>query len=88
MRGDAATEPLARRLLAEVCARSESFARLHDDPKLKDVKVFATDQILAMIMAAPRSAFSWDLVVNRVGNKLFLDKVCIDQVKEPVIERV
>jgi len=38
------------------------------------VRVFATDAILAVIMAAPRSAFSWDLVVNRVGNKLFLDK--------------
>jgi len=49
-------------------------AKLHDDPANKDVKVFATDQILAVIMAAPRSAFSWDLVVNRVGDKLFLDK--------------
>ena len=49
-------------------------ARLHDDPKLKGVRVFATDAILAVIMAAPRSVFSWDLVVNRVGDKLFLDK--------------
>jgi len=49
-------------------------AKLHDDAALKDVRVFATDQILAVIMAAPRSAFSWDLVVNRVGDKLFLDK--------------
>ena len=40
-------------------------ARLHDDPKLKDVRVFATDAILAVIMAAPRSIMSWDLVVNR-----------------------
>ena len=49
-------------------------AKLHDDPKLKDVKVYATDAILAVIMAAPRSAYSWDLVINRVGDKLFLDK--------------
>lgn len=49
-------------------------ARLHDDAKLSKVRVFATDAILAVIMAAPRSAFSWDLVVNRVGDKLFLDK--------------
>ena len=49
-------------------------ARLHDDPKLSNVRVYATDQILAVLMAAPRSAFSWDLVVNRVGDKLFLDK--------------
>merc|ERR1719267_288495 len=25
-------------------------------------------------MAAPRSAYSWDLVINRVGDKLFIDK--------------
>jgi len=49
-------------------------ARLHDDPKLANVRVFATDAILSVIMAAPRSSFSWDLVVNRVGDKLFLDK--------------
>ena len=49
-------------------------AKLHDDPKLAHVRVYATDAILAVIMAAPRSAFSWDLVVNRVGDKLFLDK--------------
>ena len=36
--------------------------------------MFATDAILAVIMSAPRSAFSWDLIVNRVGDKLFLDK--------------
>jgi len=49
-------------------------ARLHDDAALKDVRVYATDAILAVIMAAPRSAYSWDLVINRVGDKLFLDK--------------
>jgi translation initiation factor 3 subunit D len=49
-------------------------AKLHDDPKLKHVRVYATDQILAVIMAAPRSAYSWDLVINRVGDKLFIDK--------------
>ena len=49
-------------------------ARLHDDKSLSNVRVFATDAILSVIMAAPRSAFSWDLIVNRVGNKLFLDK--------------
>jgi len=49
-------------------------ARLHSDPANKDVRVYATDAILAVIMAAPRSSYSWDLVVNRVGDKLFLDK--------------
>jgi len=41
---------------------------------VSDVRVFATDAVLAVLMAAPRSAFSWDIVVNRVGNRLFLDK--------------
>ena len=42
-------------------------ARLHDDPALKDVRVFVTEAILAVIMSAPRSVQSWDLVVNRSG---------------------
>lgn len=36
--------------------------------------VFATDSILATLMCAPRSVYSWDIVVQRVGNKLFFDK--------------
>jgi translation initiation factor 3 subunit D len=45
-----------------------------DAKAVSDVRVFATDAVLAVLMAAPRSAFSWDIVVNRVGDKLFLDK--------------
>ena len=36
--------------------------------------VFATDAILATLMTATRSVYSWDIVVQRVGNKLFFDK--------------
>lgn len=36
--------------------------------------VFATDSILSTLMCAPRSVYSWDIVINRVGNKLFFDK--------------
>jgi translation initiation factor 3 subunit D len=36
--------------------------------------VFATDSILALLVAAPRSVLPWDIVVERVGTKLFLDK--------------
>ncbi|KFK28693.1 hypothetical protein AALP_AA7G034100 [Arabis alpina] len=36
--------------------------------------VFATDSVLATLMCATRSVYSWDIVVQRVGNKLFLDK--------------
>lgn len=36
--------------------------------------VFATDAILATLMCSPRSMYSWDIVIQKVGNKLFLDK--------------
>jgi len=49
-------------------------SELQERDDLSTVRVFATDAILAVIMAAPRSSFSWDLIVNRVGNQLFIDK--------------
>ena len=36
--------------------------------------VYATDAILSALMCAPRSVYSWDIVLTRTGNKLFLDK--------------
>ncbi|KAK1378736.1 Eukaryotic translation initiation factor 3 subunit D [Heracleum sosnowskyi] len=51
-----------------------------DDPVIRrfanedKATVFATDAILATLMCAPRSVYSWDIVVQRVGNKLFFDK--------------
>nr|CAG8586161.1 5804_t:CDS:10 [Entrophospora candida]CAG8595959.1 2510_t:CDS:10 [Entrophospora candida] len=36
--------------------------------------VFATDSILSLLMCAPRSVYPWDIVINRVGDKLFFDK--------------
>ncbi|KAJ2554425.1 hypothetical protein EV175_002587 [Coemansia sp. RSA 1933] len=39
-----------------------------------DIKVFATDAVVAMLMASTVSFSAWDIVVNRVGDKLFLDK--------------
>lgn len=39
-----------------------------------DATVFATDAILATLMTCPRSVYSWDVVVERVGAKLFFDK--------------
>lgn len=36
--------------------------------------VFATSAILALIMTASRSVQSWDVIVHRIGGKLFLDK--------------
>jgi len=50
-----------------------------DDPVIRQLaktqgNVFATDAILATMMCCPRSSYSWDIVVQRVGNKLFFDK--------------
>ncbi|KAJ0610507.1 putative eukaryotic translation initiation factor 3 subunit D [Helianthus annuus] len=51
-----------------------------DDPIIRrlanedQATVFATDSILSTLMCAPRSVYSWDIVIQRVGNKLFFDK--------------
>ncbi|KAG8461305.1 hypothetical protein KFE25_010492 [Diacronema lutheri] len=57
-------------------------ATASDDPVLHKLanapgatyNVFATDAIMAAIMAAPRSSYSWDIVVTRAGERLYLDK--------------
>ncbi|KAJ1433184.1 eukaryotic translation initiation factor 3 subunit D, partial [Ochromonadaceae sp. CCMP2298] len=36
--------------------------------------VYATDAILAQLMAAPRSVASWDVVIEKVQGAVFLDK--------------
>ena len=36
--------------------------------------VYATDSILATLMCATRSNYSWDIVVHKIGDKLFFDK--------------
>ena len=36
--------------------------------------MFATDTILATLMCCTRSAYSWDIVVQKIGGKVFLDK--------------
>ncbi|GAB4831183.1 Eukaryotic translation initiation factor 3 subunit D [Ancistrocladus abbreviatus] len=51
-----------------------------DDPVIRRLAnedkatVFATDTILSTLMCGPRSVYSWDIVIQRVGNKLFFDK--------------
>lgn len=51
-----------------------------DDPVIEelatkgDANVFATDAILAHLMASPRSVIPWDIVVQRVNNMVFFDK--------------
>ncbi|KAL5258316.1 hypothetical protein ACHWQZ_G008970 [Mnemiopsis leidyi] len=49
-----------------------------DDPIIRELAkeghVFATDSILATIMTCPRSYYSWDIIIQRVGSRLFFDK--------------
>jgi translation initiation factor 3 subunit D len=51
-----------------------------DDPVIqklatqKAANVFCTDAILAQLMAAPRSVYPWDIVVQKVQDTLFFDK--------------
>jgi len=52
-----------------------------DDPVIRRLvkteakaNVFVTDAILATLMCAGRSAYSWDIVVQKIGGKVFLDK--------------
>eukprot|EP00116_Pleurobrachia_bachei_P002791 sb/3463053/ len=49
-----------------------------DDPVIrelvKEAQVFATDSILSTIMTCPRSYYSWDIIIQRIGSKLFFDK--------------
>lgn len=70
-----AERPLAREQL-----RTFHTVTTTDDPMIRkytadtDANVFATDAILTSLMTATRSVYSWDLVVTRVGGKLFFDK--------------
>lgn len=36
--------------------------------------VYATDSVLATLMCCTRSNYSWDIVIEKVGGKLFFDK--------------
>uniref|UniRef100_A0A914VR58 Eukaryotic translation initiation factor 3 subunit D n=1 Tax=Plectus sambesii TaxID=2011161 RepID=A0A914VR58_9BILA len=51
-----------------------------DDPVIEKLamenagNVFATDIVLATLMACTRSVYSWDVVAVRIGDKLFFDK--------------
>ncbi|XP_033167293.1 eukaryotic translation initiation factor 3 subunit D-2 [Drosophila mauritiana] len=55
-----------------------------DDPVIRRLSrtmgnVFATDEILSTIMCCTRSNYSWDVVVEKLGTKVFLDKRYNDQ---------
>lgn len=52
-----------------------------DDPELPELlqedetaSVIATDHVLACLIAAARSVYSWDIVVTKISNRLIFDK--------------
>lgn len=49
-----------------------------DDPLIRELRhkgqVFATDSILSTLMCASRSVNPWDIIVRRIGDKLFFDR--------------
>ena len=57
-----------------------------DDPVIKRLaqenkaQIFATETAVAAIMTAPKSMYSWDVVIKK-----YLDKVFIDKRDEPNI---
>lgn len=39
-----------------------------------EATIFTTDNILSMLMCAPRSVYSWDIVITKSGGKVYIDK--------------
>jgi translation initiation factor 3 subunit D len=39
-----------------------------------EATIFTTDSILSMLMCSTKSVYSWDIVISRRGNKVFIDK--------------
>lgn len=76
------------RVGVQTCKNLKKFENLdfynvtaQDDPHLQEalqtdesVSVIATDQVLAVLIAAARSSYSWDLVVTKINNKILIDK--------------
>ncbi|CAF5180065.1 unnamed protein product, partial [Rotaria sp. Silwood1] len=49
------------------------------DPVIRQIckthgNVFATDAIISTLMCCTRSAYPWDIVVDKLGTRLFFDK--------------
>lgn len=69
---------MERRL--QVLERAAYNVTTSQDPVIQDLAekneatVFATSDILSMLMCAPRSVYSWDIVILHQGNKIYFDK--------------
>ena len=64
----------------QVLERAAYNVTTSQDPIIQDLAekdeatIFATSDILSMLMCAPRSVYSWDIVILKQGDKIFLDK--------------
>lgn len=64
----------------QVIERANYNVTASEDPILQqladkdEATILTTSGVLSMLMCAPRSVYSWDLVLERRGNKLFIDK--------------
>ncbi|KAJ5591964.1 Eukaryotic translation initiation factor 3 subunit [Penicillium hispanicum] len=47
---------------------------IHELAEKNEATVFATSDILSMLMCATRSVYSWDIVIVHQGDKIYLDK--------------
>ncbi|OQD70375.1 hypothetical protein PENDEC_c024G03778 [Penicillium decumbens] len=47
---------------------------IHELAEKDEATVFATSDILSMLMCATRSVYSWDIVIVHQGDKIYLDK--------------
>lgn len=47
---------------------------IQDLAEKSEATVFATADILSMLMCAPRSVYSWDIVIVKQGDKIYFDK--------------
>ena len=65
-------EPQELRDLVSVTASEDPILQELDDTDRANV--FATDDVLSMLMAASRSFYSWDVLVRKQGNKIYFDK--------------
>jgi len=63
-----------KRVFRNVTTSEDPIIKRLAEGKTPVAQVFATDAILSALMTAPRSVYSWDLVITRSGDKLFFDK--------------
>lgn len=67
-------------LLAQITPELPRSANFNDHMCMSELQlarqgnVFATDAILTTLMCCTRSSYPWDIVVQKVKDKIFLDK--------------